>query len=429
MTPPRQAASLLEPYCTSLGKQARRAARELAGLSTDVKNDVLRTWAHLLREQSAVIQEANTLDLARGRNAQLSKAMLDRLQLTPQRIEDMARGLEMVAALPDPVGQVIAGSVRPNGLEVRQVRVPLGVIFFIYESRPNVTVDAAALAIKSGNAILLRGGKEALKTNQALAALLELAATAGAARRLPEHAVQLIDNPDREIIFSLLRRPEYIDVAIPRGGEELIRAVTAEAAMPVLKHYLGNCHVYVDKSADLDMAERILINAKCQRPGVCNAAESLLVHRDIADAFLPRAGAALRQRGVELRGCPETRQRIPDAKPASEADYLAEFLDLILSIKVVGDVDEAIDHIERFGSHHTDAIVTQDLSAAQRFLACVDSAAVVVNASTRFHDGYELGLGAEIGISTDKFHARGPCGLLELTTYKWIIIGQGQTRT
>jgi glutamate-5-semialdehyde dehydrogenase len=410
----------VDAYCEQVAQRALKG-KFIARAATNDRNAALRNWADALRHQADVVLKANADDLARGREAGLSKAMLDRLEITPARLEDMAKGLEAVAALPDPVGQVISGSVRPNGLEVRQVRVPLGVIFFIYESRPNVTVDAAALAIKSGNAIILRGGKEALATNRALLQLLDQG-SAGS-------AVQLIDNPDRAIVSKLLNMPQVIDLVIPRGGESLIRAVAAEAKMPVLKHYQGNCHVYVDKSADLDMAERIVINAKCQRPGVCNAAESLLVHRDVAGTFLPRAAAALRQHGVELRGCTETRAWIRDAKPATDADYAAEYLDLILSIKVVDTLEAAIDHIERFGSHHTDAIVTRDVAAAQRFLACVDSAAVVVNASTRFHDGYELGLGAEIGISTDKFHARGPCGLLELTSYKWIVIGQGQTRT
>jgi glutamate-5-semialdehyde dehydrogenase len=350
---------------------------------------------------------------------------MDRLQLSPQRIEAMAVGLEAVAALPDPVGQIIEGSVRPNGLEVRKVRVPLGVIFFIYESRPNVTADAAALAMKSGNAILLRGGKEALTSNLAIFRILsESFRQAG----LPEHTVQLIQRPERAIVTELLHLPQYVDLVIPRGGESLIRTVTQEAQMPVLKHYKGNCHVYVDAAADLEMAERIVVNAKCQRPGVCNAAESLLVHVAVAESFLPRIGRVLQERGVELRGCPQTRQYLPHIRPATEEDFAAEYLDLILSVKVVQDLDEAIAHIQRYGSAHTDAIITRDLEAAQRFVAAVDSAAVMVNASTRFHDGYEFGLGAEIGISTDKFHARGPCGLTELTTYKWVVLGTGQVR-
>jgi glutamate-5-semialdehyde dehydrogenase len=329
-------------------------------------------------------------------------------------------------ALPDPVGQVIEGSLRPNGLEIRKVRVPLGVILFIYESRPNVTADAAALAIKSGNAILLRGGKEAAASNQALVEALQAALLQA---ELPEAALQLVSTPDRAAVGELLKLHQYIDLVIPRGGESLIRAVAEQATMPVLKHYLGNCHVYVDRAADLDMALKILLNAKCQRPGVCNAAESLLVHADIAEAFLRKAEEPLRQHGVELRGCPRTCRWIAWTKPATDADFAAEFLDLILSVKVVDDLDEAIAHINRYGSGHTDAIVTTDLAAARRFCAEVDSAAVLVNASTRFHDGFEFGLGAEIGISTDKFHARGPCGLLELTTYKYVVYGDGQIRT
>jgi glutamate-5-semialdehyde dehydrogenase len=301
----------------------------------------------------------------------------------------------------------------------------LGVIFFLYESRPNVTVDAAALCVKSGNAVILRGGKEAFHSNTALHRLLadELAAAG-----LPQDSVQLVPTPDRDAVGHLLKLKEYIDLAIPRGGEGLIRRVAAEAAMPVLKHYLGNCHVYVDRAADLDMAERIVINAKCQRPGVCNAMESLLVHADVAAAFVPRVGASLRARQVEVRGCEITRRYLPYAVPATDADHAAEFCDLVMSMKVVPDTESAVAHIRRFGSGHTDAIVTADLDAARSFVQRVDSAAVLVNASTRFNDGFELGLGAEIGISTDKFHARGPCGLTELTTYKYVIYGDGQVR-
>jgi glutamate-5-semialdehyde dehydrogenase len=350
---------------------------------------------------------------------------VDRLRLTPERLRAAADGLREIAALPDPVGRVLDSKVRPNGLRVQKVSVPLGVIFFIYESRPNVTVDAAGLCVKSGNAIILRGGKEALHSNTALFQVLrETLQSAG----LPADAVQLVTTPDRAAVGHLLRMDSCIDLVIPRGGESLIRRVADEATMPVLKHYMGNCHVYVDRAADLDMAEKILINAKCQRPGVCNAAESLLVHADVARDFLPRAGAALHQHGVELRGCARTRALVPDAKAASEEDYAAEFLDLLLSVKVVDTLDEAVAHIARYGSQHTETIVTGDMSAAQRFTAAVDSSAVLVNASTRFNDGFELGLGAEIGISTDKFHARGPCGLQELCTYKYIVYGDGQVR-
>jgi glutamate-5-semialdehyde dehydrogenase len=330
-----------------------------------------------------------------------------------------------VAALPDPIGRVLDSSVRPNGLQVHKVGVPLGVIFFLYEARLNVTADATAHGVKSGNAVILRGGKEALHSNVALHRLLQNALRE---EELPADAVQLVSTTDRDAVGKLLKLDRCIDLVIPRGGESLIRRVAAEARMPVLKHYQGICHVYVDRGADLATAERVVLNAKCQRPAVCNAAECLLVHRDIAEAFLPRVARALRGRGVELRGCSETLQLAPEARPATDEDYATEYLDLKLSVKVVGDLEEAVEHINRFGSKHTDAILTNDLAAARRFTAAVDSAAVMVNASTRFHDGFEFGLGAEIGISTDKFHARGPCGLLELTSYKYVVYGDGHVR-
>jgi glutamate-5-semialdehyde dehydrogenase len=415
----------LPTYCAELARQARIASRQLATAPGERKNNWLLATAAALEARAADILAANARDLAAPTAAELTAAQKDRLRLTPERLRAAADGLRQVAALPDPVGRVLDGSVRPNGLEIRKVAVPLGVIFFIYESRPNVTLDAAGLSVKSGNALLLRGGKEALESNTALHRVLQ---DTLAANDLPPAAVQLVTTPDRGAVGELLRLKEHIDLVIPRGGEGLIRRVAAEATMPVLKHYQGNCHVYVDAAADLAMAERIVVNAKCQRPGVCNAAEGLLVHAAVADTFLPRVGAALRQRGVELRGCPATLRLLPDATPAAEADWATEYLELILSVKIVGTVEEAIEHIERYGSHHTDAIVTGDLAAARRFAAGVDSAAVVVNASTRFNDGYEIGLGAEIGISTDKFHARGPCGLLELCSYKYIITGDGQVR-
>jgi glutamate-5-semialdehyde dehydrogenase len=315
--------------------------------------------------------------------------------------------------------------MRPNGLLVQKVGVPLGVIFFIYESRPNVTLDAAGLCVKSGNAVILRGGSEALATNTALVDIIRDGLVEVG---LPADAVQLVNNPDRAAVGHLLRMNQWIDLAIPRGGEELIRRVAEEARMPVLKHYKGNCHVYVDRSADLKMAERIVVNAKCQRPGVCNAAESLLIHQAVAPTFLPLVADALQRRGVELRGCEQSRRLAPDMKPASEDDFAAEYMDLIMSVKVVADLDEAIGHIARYGSQHSDAVVTNDLATARRFTAEVDSSAVLVNASTRFNDGFEFGLGAEIGISTDKFHARGPCGLQELSSYKYIVYGEGQVR-
>jgi glutamate-5-semialdehyde dehydrogenase len=415
----------LQAYCNDLARQARAAARELATTQGQRKNDWLRRSADALEKRQAELLEANARDVAAAVTFELAPAQVDRLRLTPERISAAAVGLREVAALPDPVGRILDSSVRPNGLQIAKVGVPLGVIFFLYESRPNVTVDAAALCVKSGNAVILRGGKEALHSNTALHRILQEGLTAVG---LPPAAVQLVTTPDRAAVGHLLKLNQFIDLAIPRGGEGLIRRVAQEATMPVLKHYLGNCHVYVDRAADLDMAERIIINAKCQRPGVCNAAESLLVHKEIAATFLPRIGAALRSRGVQLRGCPETCRWIPEARPATDEDYAAEFLDLILSVKVVKSLDEAIEHITRFGSQHTDAIVTTDLAAAHRFTAAVDSAAVMVNASTRFNDGYEFGLGAEIGISTDKFHARGPCGLQELCSYKYVVFGDGQVR-
>jgi glutamate-5-semialdehyde dehydrogenase len=408
-----------------LARRARCAGRLLAPILGERKNRWLLHAAEALEKRASEILDANANDVNAATRTNLSAANIDRLRLTPQRVREAAGGLREIAALPDPVGRILEGNVRPNGLRVHKVSVPLGVIFFIYESRPNVTIDAAGLCVKSGNAIILRGGKEALASNTILHAILQDSLKE---LGLPADAVQLVATPEREVVGHLLKLRGYIDLAISRGGESLIRRVVEEATMPVLKHCTGNCHVYVDRGADLAMAERILVNAKCQRPGVCNAAESLLVHADIAAAFLPAAAAALFARGVELRGCPATRLLVPQAKPATDADYVAEFLDLILSVKVVQSLDEAMGHIARFGSQHTETIVTNDLGAARRFTAEVDAAAVLVNASTRFNDGYELGLGAEIGISTDKFHARGPCGLQELCSYKYVVHGDGQIR-
>lgn len=415
----------LSAYCEDLGRKARGAARLLATTSGGRKDRWLHATAAALEARAAEILDANARDLAAARDAGLTAASIDRLRLTSERLAGMAVGLREVAALPDPIGRVLDSRVRPNGLEVQKIAVPLGVIFFIYESRPNVTTDAAGLCVKSGNAIILRGGKEALQSNTALARIIQDTLRAA---ELPPEAVQMVTTADRDAVGHLLRMNQYIDLAIPRGGESLIRRVAEEARMPVMKHYQGNCHVYVDRSADLEMAERILLNAKCQRPGVCNAAESLLVHQDVAEAFLPKAAAALQKAGVELRACEQTRRLVPNATPATEADFAAEFLELILSVKVVANIDEAIEHISRYGSQHTEAIITNDLSAARKFTAAVDSSAVLVNASTRFNDGYELGLGAEIGISTDKLHARGPCGLVELTSYKYVVYGEGQVR-
>jgi glutamate-5-semialdehyde dehydrogenase len=389
------------------------------------KNGWLLQSASALENRMEEILQANERDIADASEQALPAAQMDRLRLIPDRIGGAAAGLREVAALPDPVGRILESTIRPNGLQVLKVGVPLGVIFFIYESRPNVTVDAAALAVKSGNSIILRGGSEAFHTNTILHQILQEMLRKCA---LPENGVQMVATPDREAVGRLLQMPAAIDLVIPRGGESLIRRVVAEARMPVLKHFQGNCHIYVDRTADLAMAERIVLNAKCQRPGVCNAVESLLVHQEIAETFLPRMGELLTQKKVELRGCEQTRRLIANSLPATEEDYFTEFLDLILAVKVVANLEEAINHINHYGSKHTDTIITNDLTAARGFTAAVDAAAVLVNASTRFNDGHELGKGAEIGISTDKFHARGPCGLVELTTYKYVIYGNGQVR-
>jgi glutamate-5-semialdehyde dehydrogenase len=411
--------------CRTMAEEARKASRRLAVARGDARNAWLRKSAALLRERSDLVLAANALDLAGAKAAGLASAALDRLTLNTGRIDEMAQSLLDVAALPDPLGEVVTSSRRPNGLEVRQVRVPLGVIFMIYESRPNVTVDAAALCVKSGNAVILRGGKEALGTNQALHRVLaDQLEVCG----LPETAVQLVPTVDRSAVGELLALSNLIDLAIPRGGESLIRRVAAEATMPVLKHYQGNCHVYVDGRCDVEMAMNVILNSKVQRPGVCNAAETLLVHQAIAPDFLPRACEALFAAEVELRGDAASQRIVPAIKGAEPADWDTEYLDKILAIAVVESIDDAIAHITRHGSGHTDAIVTADLASAQKFVAEVDSSAVMVNASTRFNDGGQLGLGAEIGISTDKFHARGPCGLRELTTTKWIVIGEGHIR-
>jgi len=415
----------LQAYCESLARGAREASRVLAGATSKQKDDWLRRSADAIRQRTDELVAANARDIERAPEYGLNAAATDRLKLTPARLAEIAAALEHVATLPDPVGEVIEGHVRPNGLRVTRVRTPLGVVFFIFESRPNVTADAAALCVKSGNAVILRGGKEALHSNLALHGLLQ---STLAECGLPTGAVQLVDTTDRAAVGCFLGLSQWIDVAIPRGGKSLIERVVAEATMPVIKHYDGVCHVYVDRDADLAMAEAILINSKVQRPGVCNAAESVLVHADVARQFLSSAGKALKSAGVEVRGDAKVCELLPDAKAATETDYRTEYLDLILSAKVVPDVAAAIAHINEYGSHHTDAIITGDLEAARRFCAEVDSAAVMVNASTRFNDGGELGLGAEIGISTDKLHARGPCGLRELTTYKYIVEGTGQIR-
>lgn len=417
--------SELASVAQQLGIQASRASRALAVLTGRQKSNWLRRTAELIRVRAEAILAANEKDLAAAPDYGLTSAEIDRLKLTTARLESIAKGVEEVDYLPDPVGETIDSVIRPNGLEVRRVRVPLGTVFFIYESRPNVTVDAAVLCVKSGNAVILRGGKEALNSNLAFASILrEALQDCG----LPEDAVQVVGSTDRGLVGELLKLKEYIQVTIPRGGKSLIERVSAEATMPVIKHFDGICHAYIDRSADPEMAKNIVLNSKCQRPGVCNALESLLVHREIADGFLPLVGEALKKAGVELRCCPATLALLPWGKAATDEDYRTEYLDLILSVKVVDSIDRAIEHIGEYGSHHTETIVTNDLPAAQKFLAEVDSSAVMVNASTRFNDGGELGLGAEIGISTDKIHARGPCGLRELTSYKYVVIGNGQVR-
>ena len=424
-TEPAGAAADLAAECRALALRARAAALDLAEATAARKAEALAQAAAAIRADTDAILAANRADIEASAGAGLSAAESERLLLDAARVEGIAAGILRVAALPDPVGETIDESVRPNGLLVRRVRVPLGVIFFIYESRPNVTADAAAVAVASGNAIILRGGREAARSS---AALVSSVRRGLAAAGLPADAVQLVGTPDRAAVGELLRMDDLVDLVIPRGGEQLIRRVCAEARMPVLKHFTGNCHVYVDRAADPDMALAIVLNAKCQRMGVCNAAESLLVHADIADSCLPAIGTALAARGVEIVGDAATRALLPAAGVATDADFAAEFLGPKISVAVVESLDAAIDHINRFGSRHTDAIVTADSAAARRFAARVDTAVVVVNASTRFNDGGELGLGAEIGISTDKLHARGPCGPRELTTFKYVVTGTGQTR-
>ena len=409
----------------TLAVAARKAARDVASLSTISKNNVLLRMGEALQEQKKYIQAENEKDLAAGREKGLSAAMLDRLALTDEVIESMIVGLREVVALPDPVGEIDEMSKRPNGIMVGRMRIPLGVIGMIYESRPNVTVDAAALCLKAGNAILLRGGSEAIHSNLALAKVLQ---DALASEKITPAAIQVVPTTDREAVNVLLSQEEYIDLIIPRGGEGLIRFVAENSRIPVLKHYKGVCHVFVDGVADLDMAVNIVINGKCQRPGVCNALETLLVHQNIAAAFLPLVASKLVAAGVELRGCPRTKEILPDIKDAVEEDWPAEFLDLILAVKIVDDLDGAMDHIAKYGSQHTEVIVTKNYANAQRFIKEVDASAVMVNASTRFNDGGQLGLGAEIGISTTKLHAYGPMGLKELTTKKFIVYGDGQVR-
>jgi glutamate-5-semialdehyde dehydrogenase len=415
----------LKQEALRLGKQAKIAARLLAPLSSVEKNRVLLRMADRLEAQSAFLIDENKKDLDFATNSGVSSAVLDRIALNPSRIQAMANGLRNVAALPDPVREVTKMWRRPNGLQVGRMRIPLGVIGMIYEARPNVTADAAALCLKSGNAVILRGGSEAHHSNQAIGTVLRQAC---AETRVPQDAVQVVQVKDHALVNELLQLEQYIDLIIPRGGEDLIRAVVANSKVPVIKHYKGVCHVYVEADASLEMAERICLNAKVQRPSVCNAMETLLVHEAIAPKFLPGMIAKFQAAGVEVRGCENTRALVPGIKAATDSDWTEEYLDLILAVRIVKDMDKAIHHIERYGSEHTETIVTTNYQKSREFIERVNSSAVIVNASTRFNDGGELGLGAEIGISTSKIHAFGPMGLEELTTSKFIVFGDGQVR-
>ncbi len=415
----------IEATIVEMARAAKAATLEMARCSTARKNQVLLDIADAIVKNADLIQSENARDLEYARRKGLSAAMLDRLTLGDGTMRAMASGLRDVARLPDPVGTADESLIRPNGLEVSRVRIPLGVIGIIYESRPNVTIDAAGLCLKSGNAVILRGGSEALHSNQVLAGIVRKSLVAAG---LPEGAAQAVPVRDRSAVNILLEQEETVDLIIPRGGEGLIRFVVAHSKIPVLKHYKGVCHVYVDEGADLEMAARISFNAKVQRPGVCNAMETLLVHQAVAGDFLPDMAAKFAAAGVELRGCPETCRILPDATPAVEADWPAEFLDLIVAVKVVDSQDQAAEHIAAYSSSHTEAIVTRDYSRARQFVRDVDSSVVLVNASTRFNDGGQLGLGAEMGISTSKLHAFGPMGLKELTTTKFVVFGDGQIR-
>ena len=416
---------MLKNEALNLGKRAKTAARQLARVSTAEKNRALSLMADEIEARSAFLIAENRKDLELAKTSGVSNAVLDRITLDAGRVKGMARGLRDVAALPDPVREVVKMWQRPNGLQVGRMRIPLGVIGIIYEARPNVTADAAALCLKSGNAVILRGGSEAHHSNQAIGAVLRQAC---AETSVPQDAVQMVEIKDHAFVNELLQLESYIDLIIPRGGEDLIRAVVANSKIPVIKHYKGVCHVYVDVEASLDMAKRICFNAKVQRPAVCNAMETLLVHEAVAAKFLPQMIDDYQAAGVEVRGCDKTRALAPGVKKAAESDWTAEYLDLILAVRVVKDMDEAIDHIERYGSEHTESIVTTNEQTSREFIDRVNSSAVMVNASTRFNDGGELGLGAEIGISTSKIHAFGPMGLEELTTTKFIVFGDGQIR-
>jgi glutamate-5-semialdehyde dehydrogenase len=416
----------IQHYMTRVGEQAREASRLIARAGADTRNAALLALAGALRRETGALLEANREDLAAARAAGLAPAMLDRLALNEKSVAAMAAGVEQVAALPDPVGEITDLKFRPSGIQVGKMRVPLGVVGIIYEARPGVAADAAALCLKSGNAAILRGGSEAIRSNRAIAARVHAALrTAG----LPQHAVQVVDTTDRAAVGCLITLRGYVDVIVPRGGKGLIARLLAEARVPMIQHLDGNCHVYLDDEAEPQMSVRIVENAKTQRYGTCNTAESLLVARARAGELLRPVAAMLLGKGVEIRGCEETRSLVEAALPASEDDYACEFLAPVISVKVVAGIDEAIAHVNRYGSHHTDTIVTENYGNALRFLREVDSASVMVNASTRFADGFEYGLGAEIGISTDKIHARGPVGLEGLTSQKWVVLGTGQVRT
>lgn len=415
----------VKTYVCSKARNAKEAARKLSISSADTRNGALIKMAEELKKNTNKIIEANKIDLQNAEKSGLSAAFIDRLSLNEKRINSMAEGLINVASLPDPIGDITHMWQRPNGLKIGKVKVPLGTIGIIYEARPNVTVDASALCIKSGNSVVLKGGSDAIHSNTAIYNIIKIAAVAAG---LPEGCIEFIDITDRESVNVLMKLNEYIDVLIPRGGSGLIKAVVKGSTVPVIETGVGNCHVYVDSDADLKMAENIVINAKTQRPAVCNAMETLLVHKKVAADFLPHLGAVLKALNVEIRGCEETQKLIPGIKKATEDDYYKEFSDLILAVKVVNSIDEAIDHIYKYSTHHSESIITNNYFNSERFLKEVDSAAVYVNASTRFTDGGEFGFGAEIGISTQKLHARGPMGLNELTSSKYIIYGQGQVR-
>jgi glutamate-5-semialdehyde dehydrogenase len=415
----------IKHYMQQLGQGARAASRQMAKADTAVKNKALLTIAAAIRREKDALLAANRQDMEAAKGNGMESAMLDRLALTEKSIATMAEGLEQIAALPDPIGEISDMKYRPTGIQVGKMRVPLGVIGIIYEARPNVTVDAAGLCIKSGNAAILRGGSEAIHCNRALAALVHEGLEAAG---LPHGAVKVVETTDRAAVGELITMKQYVDVIVPRGGKGLIERISNEARIPVIKHLDGNCHVYVDDDADLAKALPILENSKTQRLGTCNTAESLLVARSIGGEMLPKLAAMLLSKGVEIRGCPETQALVKEARAATDEDYYTEYLDAIISVKVVSGLDEAIEHINKYSSQHTETIVTENYTKARRFLREVDSSSVMVNASTRFADGFEYGLGAEIGISTDKLHARGPVGLEGLTSLKYIVFGDGQVR-